>query len=149
MKRFLCLTAVLAVFLLPALVFAVTADSIVGSWGYVMIKHNNDSTWNSRAGSLTFKSDGTGIDSYANNANGTQGSGTENFNYSATVNGGGSLTVVYSYTNRTVVHRYVLSDDGKNLIGRPIYATFENYGQNEYVRLQQCGPERRLLCHGL
>lgn len=111
------LRVIFIVMLLPHMVSAATtADSLIGTWGYVMIKHNNDSTWNSRAGSMTFNSDGTGADSYANNSNGTQGSGTENFNYSATVNGDGSLTVVYSYTNRTVVHRYVLSDDGKNLI---------------------------------
>ena len=111
------LRVIFIVMLLPYMVSAATtADSLIGTWGYVALKHGNDDTWNSRAGSMTFNSDGTGSDSYASNANGTQGSGTETFSYAVTVHGDGSMTVIYTYPDRTGKQRVILSDDGNTLV---------------------------------
>ena len=93
------------------------ANPLIGTWGYGRLRHNNDGTWHTKSGKITYRSDGTGVNTYQYNDNGTLGSGTESFTYSVVLNPDGSMSVIYTYPDLTTkTRRYVLSDDSKMLI---------------------------------
>lgn len=91
-------------------------EPLLGTWGYIVLRNDTDGKWYSRAGSVTFNSEGKGLDSYMNNANGTLGGGKEAYEYSAVQNSDGTITVYYIYPNRVMKHRYIISDDGNQII---------------------------------
>ncbi len=96
---------------------SVDANPIMGTWGYGRLRHKNDGTWHTKSGKITYSSDGTGVNTYQYNDNGTLGSGTESFTYSVVLNPDGSMSVIYTYPDMTTeTRRYVLSDDSKMLI---------------------------------
>ena len=91
-------------------------ETLIGTWGYGRLRHNNDGTWHARSGKITFNIDGTGTDTFKDNNNDTFSSGVETFTYSLITNQDGSLNVVYTYPDRTQTRRYVISDDRKMMI---------------------------------
>lgn len=91
-------------------------EPLLGKWGYLVLGYGIDGKWFSRAGTVSFNSDGTGMGSFMANNDGTLSSGGEPFVYSAINNSGGSVTVYYIYPNRVMKHRYIISDDSSQII---------------------------------
>ena len=103
----------------PAVVeITLTAVSpLVGTWGYGRLQHGNDGMWSVKAGKIIFNKDGTGIDTYHYNDNGTLGATTEIFTYVLLTNQDGSISVNYTYADGTnKIRRYILSDNGNMMI---------------------------------
>jgi len=122
MKSKMCKTAIRVLFLIAIVVgfsiaaYAASPSDIVGTWGYMVLEHGNDSSWGSTAGKSIFQPNGTGSDTYCSNDGGTPHCKTKTFTYSATPNTDGSLTITQIYPDGTQTLKSVLSDDKKMAI---------------------------------
>lgn len=93
-------------------------SSLVGTWGYQELWHQNDGRWYTSSNRITFNSNGTGTLAYRRNTNGSLNSGTENFTYTTESNPDGTTTISYTPEGHTQAEptRVVLSADEKVMI---------------------------------
>ncbi len=80
----------------PGLVQALPPISaLYGPWGFTFLNHYNTNTWKAEGGRIVFNPDGSGNVATFRNNDGSVGNTTHPFNYSASVNPNGTLTLNY------------------------------------------------------
>ncbi len=94
----------------PGLVQALPPISaLYGSWGFTFLNHYNTNTWKAEGGRIVFNPDGSGNVATFRNDNGSVGNTIHPFNYSASVNPNGTLTLNYLAPD-TGTYTCILSD---------------------------------------
>lgn len=88
------------------------ANPLLGKWGYGRLQHENNGTWGSEGGTITFNADGTGSVNFKNNDGGVLNEGVKAFTYSTILNTNGSISLTMKFSDRTELLKIVISDDG-------------------------------------
>lgn len=90
---------------------------MVGTWGYARLRHNNTGTWAAQSGTFTYNADGSGVSNWQENKNNVLGTGGNTWDWRASKNPDGSITLVRTMADgATKTRRIVFSDDNKVML---------------------------------